>query len=38
MNFISCMPTNIYGEEDNFNPETSHVIPALLRRMYEATP
>ncbi|MEU0818099.1 GDP-L-fucose synthase family protein [Streptomyces mirabilis] len=36
MNFISCMPTNIYGEEDNFDPETSHVIPALLRRMYEA--
>lgn len=35
-NFISCMPTNIYGEGDNFDPETSHVIPALLRRMHEA--
>jgi len=30
------MPTNIYGENDNFNPETSHVIPSLLRRMHEA--
>lgn len=36
MNFISCMPTNIYGENDNFNPETSHVIPSLIRRMHEA--
>ncbi|MEV6022764.1 GDP-L-fucose synthase [Streptomyces sp. NPDC052036] len=35
-NFVSCMPTNIYGEGDNFDPETSHVIPALLRRMHEA--
>ena len=34
--FISCMPTNIYGENDNFNPETSHVIPSLIRRMQEA--
>ena len=34
--FISCMPTNIYGEHDNFDPETSHVIPSLLRRMHEA--
>jgi GDP-L-fucose synthase len=34
--FISCMPTNIYGENDNFNPESSHVIPALIHRMYEA--
>ena len=34
--FISCMPTNIYGENDNFNPETSHVIPSLIRRMLEA--
>lgn len=34
--FISCMPTNIYGENDNFNPESSHVIPALIRRMHEA--
>ncbi|MGW1159248.1 GDP-L-fucose synthase family protein [Streptomyces sp. NPDC002519] len=35
-NFVSCMPTNIYGEGDNFDPETSHVIPALLRRVHEA--
>lgn len=36
MKFTSCMPTNIYGENDNFNPETSHVIPSLLRRIHEA--
>ena len=36
MTFISCMPTNIYGENDNFDPETSHVIPSLLRRIHEA--
>lgn len=36
MNFISCMPTNIYGEGDNFNPETSHVIPSLIHRMHTA--
>jgi len=36
MNFISCMPTNIYGKNDDFNPETSHVIPSLIRRMHEA--
>lgn len=36
MNFTSCMPTNIYGEGDDFNPETSHVIPSLVRRMHEA--
>lgn len=36
MNFISCMPTNIYGQGDNFDPETSHVIPSLMRRMHEA--
>lgn len=34
--FISCMPTNIYGENDNFDIESSHVIPALMRRMHEA--
>ncbi|HSE29135.1 MAG TPA: GDP-L-fucose synthase [Candidatus Saccharimonadales bacterium] len=34
--FISCMPTNIYGENDNFDPETSHVVPSLLRRIHEA--
>lgn len=36
MDFISCMPTNIYGPGDNFDPETSHVIPSLLHRMHEA--
>lgn len=35
-NFISCMPTNIYGPNDNFDLETSHVIPAMIRRFYEA--
>ncbi len=35
-NFISCMPTNIYGENDNFSSESSHVIPALIRRIHEA--
>jgi GDP-L-fucose synthase len=33
---ISPMPTNLYGPEDNFNLETSHVLPALLRRFHEA--
>lgn len=36
MDFTSCMPTNIYGENDNFDPETSHVIPSLIHRMHEA--
>ena len=36
LNFISCMPTNIYGPGDNFDPESSHVIPSLLRRLHEA--
>jgi len=35
-NFISVMPTNLYGPGDNFNPETSHVMPALIRRFHEA--
>ncbi len=34
--FISCMPTNIYGPGDNFDPDTSHVIPGMMTRMYEA--
>ena len=34
--FISAMPTNLYGENDNYHPENSHVIPALLRRIHEA--
>lgn len=35
-NFISVMPTNLYGPNDNFTPERSHVLPALLRRFHEA--
>lgn len=35
-NFISAMPTNLYGEGDNYNAMNSHVIPALLRRIHEA--
>jgi len=34
-NFISAMPTNIYGINDNFHPENSHVLPALIRRFHE---
>jgi GDP-L-fucose synthase len=34
--FISCMPTNLYGPCDNFNLETSHVLPALIRKIYTA--
>jgi GDP-L-fucose synthase len=33
-NFISVMPTNLFGVGDNFNLETSHVLPALIRKMY----
>lgn len=33
---ISLMPTNLYGPHDNFHPENSHVLPALLRRIHEA--
>ena len=35
-NFISVMPTNLYGPNDNFDFETSHVLPALLRKFHEA--
>jgi GDP-L-fucose synthase len=35
-NFISGMPTNLYGPNDNFNLETSHVLPALMRKFHEA--
>ena len=35
-NFISVMPTNLYGPNDNFHPKNSHVLPALLRRFHEA--
>ena len=34
--FRSVMPTNLYGINDNFHPENSHVIPALMRRFHEA--
>jgi GDP-L-fucose synthase len=35
-NFISVMPTNLYGPGDNFDLQTSHVLPALIRKMHEA--
>ena len=35
-NFISVMPTNLYGPGDNYHPENSHVIPGLIRRFHEA--
>lgn len=35
-NYISVMPTNLYGPYDNFNLETSHVLPALIRKFHEA--
>jgi GDP-L-fucose synthase len=35
-NFISAMPTNLYGPDDNFDLDTSHVLPALLRKAHEA--
>lgn len=35
-NYISLMPTNLYGPNDNFDLETSHVLPALIRRFHEA--
>lgn len=35
-NFISAMPTNLYGPGDNFDLETSHVLPALIRKFHEA--
>lgn len=35
-NFICAMPTNLYGPGDNFNLETAHVLPALLRKFHEA--
>jgi GDP-L-fucose synthase len=33
-NFVSVMPTNLYGPNDNYNLETSHVLPALIRKMH----
>jgi GDP-L-fucose synthase len=35
-NFISAMPTNLYGPNDNYDPENSHVLPALIRKFHEA--
>lgn len=35
-NFISAMPTNLYGQNDNFNLETAHVIPAIMRKLHLA--
>lgn len=35
-NFFSVMPTNLYGQKDNFDLETSHVIPALIRKFHQA--
>ncbi|TMI73711.1 MAG: GDP-L-fucose synthase [Bacteroidetes bacterium] len=35
-NFISAMPTNLYGQGDNYHPQNSHVIPALIRKFHEA--
>ncbi len=35
-NFISAMPTNLYGTNDNYHPENSHVLPALIRRIIHA--
>lgn len=34
--FITVMPTNLYGPNDNFDPETAHVLPALIRKIHEA--
>ena len=35
-NFISCMPTNLYGPNDNYDLKNSHVLPALIRKFHEA--
>lgn len=35
-NYIAIMPTNLYGQNDNFNLQTAHVLPALMRRFHEA--
>ena len=34
--YISAMPTNLYGPHDNFDPTSSHVLPAMIRRFHEA--
>lgn len=35
-NFISAMPTNLYGQSDNYHPQNSHVIPGMIRKFHEA--
>lgn len=35
-NFVAVMPTNLYGYNDNYHPENSHVLPALIRKFHEA--
>lgn len=35
-NFISAMPTNLYGPNDNYHPDNSHVLPAMIRKFHEA--
>jgi GDP-L-fucose synthase len=35
-NYISVMPTNLYGYNDNYHPQNSHVLPAMIRKFYEA--
>lgn len=35
-NFISAMPTNLYGQNDNFDLQNSHVLPAMIRKFYDA--
>jgi GDP-L-fucose synthase len=35
-NFVSVMPTNLYGYNDNYHPENSHVLPAFIRKFHEA--
>lgn len=37
-NYYTCMPPNVYGPGDNYNLETSHVLPALIRKFHEALP
>ncbi len=34
--YVSLMPTNLYGTHDNFDLETSHVLPAMIRKFHEA--
>ncbi|MDP3115404.1 MAG: GDP-L-fucose synthase [Candidatus Cloacimonadaceae bacterium] len=38
LNYLSLMPTNLYGEGDNFDLQTSHVLPAMLRKFHDAKP